>query len=131
MRVAAAVIGGLGALVGMAKGVFGFVGWLFVGLGAAFVGLPEGVPGANPYLDLALGTEGATAVFSTLGMVGAGVAIAGRLRAGAWIMLVSAVGIAASVVAYTLLLAVVMAPVANIEDRSVSYYYPGAIYYAV
>ena len=115
----------------MVKGVFWFAGWLAVGLGAALMRLPEGVPGANPYLNLALGTEGATAIFSTLGMVGVGIVIAGKLRVGAWLMLVCAVGVVASAVAHTLLLAMVMAPVANIEGRSVSYYYPGVIYYVV
>ena len=39
--------------------------------------------------------------------------------------------VAASIIASTLLLAVVAAPVANIEGRPGSYYYPGAIYYVV
>ncbi len=68
--------------MGVAKGLFLFVGWLFVGLSAAFMGLPEGVPGTNSYLNLVLGTEGATAVSSILGMTGVGLVIAGRLRVG-------------------------------------------------
>ena len=40
-------------------------------------------------------------------------------------------GVAASAVAYALLLRIVMVPVAGIEGRAVSYYYPGAIYYVL
>jgi len=40
-------------------------------------------------------------------------------------------GMAASLITVTPLLAVVVAPVADIESRPVSYYYPGAIYCVV
>ena len=64
MRVAAAVIGGLGALVGAAKGVLSAGGWLFVGVMMGNL--------TNRVFLLLIGTEGATAIFSILGMVGWG-----------------------------------------------------------
>ena len=123
LRLAAMLIGGLGALVGLGKGLLWFGGWLLVGLVAGGFG--------SGYLELVLGTEGATAISSALGLAGAGLAAASKRVAGASLMLVGAVGVAASAAAHALLLAVVMAPVANFEGRPVEEYYPSILYYAV
>lgn len=122
MRVAATIIGGLGALVDMARGVVSAGGWLFVG---AMMG-----DLTNSVSLLLIGTAGTIAVFSTLGKVGAGLVFAGaRLRAGALLLLIGALGVAAATAAYPLLLSVIMAPVVNATGIPTDY--PDADYYAV
>ncbi len=114
MRIAAAVVGGLGALVGAAKGILSAGGWLFVGL------MMDDL--TNRVSLLLIGTEGATAIFSILGLVGAGRLLAGtRLGTGTLLMLVGAVGVVVSVATYPLLLSVLMAPIVNATGRPVDY----------
>lgn len=91
MRVAAAVVGGIGALAGMLKGLLQIMFWLFLGLSANW----------NSYVTLVVCTEGAMTVFSILGMVGVGLAASGRrLGIGALLMLIGAVGIAVATTVY-------------------------------
>ncbi len=85
MHIAAAVVGGLGALTGAAKGTLAVEMWLFVGLMMGDLTNPVGL--------LLIGSEGAMAIFGILGMVGTGLVIAGtRFVTGALLMLVGAVG---------------------------------------
>lgn len=85
--------------MGAAKGVLSAGGWLFVGL------MMED-PANRVFLFL-IGAEGATAIFSIPGLVGAGLLLAGtRLGAGTLLMLVGAVSVAVSVAGYPLLLSV-------------------------
>ena len=79
-------------------------GWLFVG--AMMTEL------ANSVSLLLIVYNGATAIFSILGMVGAGFILAStRLRIGALLMLVGALVVQNATAAYPLLLSVVMAPI--------------------
>lgn len=80
MRIAAALIGGLGAALGTVKGFLFVLATLLLGLrGTGFnpAGL-QGSGGFNPFLFLWMGTEGGIAISCVLGMVGAGFAVAGR-----------------------------------------------------
>lgn len=116
MRVAAAVIGGLGALAGAVKGLALFAGVIILGL--------RGATGFNSFVLLWAGLEGGTATISVAGMAGAGFTIAGRLRAAALLMLVGAAGVAVAAVAYDLLLPIAMGPAFE------PYNSPGARWYA-
>lgn len=102
MRVAAAVVSGLGAALGTLKGCGIAIGTLFLGL--------TGTGGFNPFLFLWMGTEGGIAIACVFGMVGAGFAIAGRAQAGAWLMLAAAVDVLASAYTYISLQPVAMGP---------------------
>ena len=96
MRVASAMIGVLGAGLGAAKGLF------FV-LFALVMPLGLGIPLFDPYVLLMLGTYGAVAISCVLGVVGAGLVVGGRLRAGALFMLVGVAVVPIAMVAYGLL----------------------------
>lgn len=105
MRVAAAVIGGFGATLGAFKGfniVFGTLLLTVSGDDTGFnpLGLRGTAPGFDPFLVLWGSTEGGAAISCVLGMIGAGLVIAGRLRTGAWLMLAGAVGVVASAYTY-------------------------------
>ena len=110
MRIAAAVFGGVGAALCCLRGVFWAGGWLFV---SVMMGR-----GINAVSLLQIGSEVATAISGMLGLVGAGLVVAGtRTGAGASLMLVGAVGVAATVAVYTLLLSILMAPIENAAGR--------------
>ncbi len=117
LHVATLLIGGIAALVGLTKGLLVVSGFLFVGL----------MMGTNPYLYLLLGSEGTCAVSGALGLVGVGLTAAGRCLTGVSLMLVGAVGVAASALLYTLLLPSVMPPEQYVGPPS----YPSAFAYVV
>lgn len=100
MRVAMTVVGGLAALAALADVFKGFA----LVLGTIVLGASEGyggqVRGADPFLLLWGGTEGAAAVLCLLGIAGAGFAIARRHRTGAWLMPAGAAGVVAPAYAY-------------------------------
>lgn len=100
LRLAALLVAGIGALVGLVQGLLMVSIFLLVGL----------VLGTNSYLYLFLGSEGATVVSSGLGLAGAGLAMAGRRLAGVSLLLVGAAGTAAFALLYTLLLPSAMPP---------------------
>lgn len=115
MRVAAAVIGGLGATLGAFKGFNIVLGTLLLTVsgddtGFNPLGLRGPAPGFDPFLVLWGSTEGGAAISCVLGMIGAGLVIAGRLRTGAWLMLAGAMGVVASAYTYILLQPVAMGP---------------------
>jgi hypothetical protein len=85
---------------------------------------------ANSVSLLLIVYDDATALFSILGMVGAGFILAStRLRIGALLMLVGALVVQNAPAAYPLLLSVVMAPIVNATGIPVPY--PGAGYYVI
>jgi hypothetical protein len=96
------VIGGLGAVAGA------FLGLVYV-LTPLLLGL-RGSGGFNPFLFLLMGTGAGIAASCGLGITGAGFAIAGRPRTGAWLMLAGAAGVVASAYAYILLQPLAMGP---------------------
>ena len=88
MRIAAAVVGGLGATLGTFKGLFFVLATVLLAISGDDSGFnPTGTrgpaPGFNPFLVLWGSTEGGVAIFCILGLVGAGFAIAHRSRTGA------------------------------------------------
>jgi hypothetical protein len=119
-RMASVVIGGIGTLVGMAKGLVVLAGTLLFELllarahGSEFVAYPS-------YPFLAWGSEGMTVTFCALGMIGVVLVALGRLRVGALLMVICAVGVAASVAAYVLLLPSAMAPAEPVYPKASSY----------
>ena len=94
LRIASAVIGSFGALVGTLKGLFFFNG--------VFLAVVLGYWEFHRYHALWMGLEGGTVLFSLLGIVGVGFTAAGRHRVGAWTMAISAAGVAASVLTFVL-----------------------------
>lgn len=101
----------MGAAFGVARGLFSVAGWVFLGVSTG--GFPNRV-------DLALvGTEAAGLLLSAVGMVGAGLLFARGDRAGVYLMLGAAVGIAAVFAAQPFLVnAAVAAPVRPELDPS-------------
>lgn len=97
MRVASAVIGGLGALSGVLKGL----GFILVSLVLWASERYE----FNSFLVLAISANGAVAIFCLLGAVGASFAIffLDRLRSGVLLMLIGAAGVAVAAAVYGLL----------------------------
>lgn len=96
MRVAAVVIGWLGAGLGAAKGLLFVLFWL-----------GQVASGNLGFFDslalLGIGADGTAAISCVLGAVGPGFIIGGRLRAGALIMLIGAAGVTIAAVVYGLL----------------------------
>ena len=101
---AAAVVGGLGAVVGVAKGLLLFAVVLLLGFTRS--------SGFNALDLLWAGLEGGTILFCIPGLAGAGLALFSvRLRAVALLMLAGAAGVAITVAAYVALLPRVVVPV--------------------
>ena len=92
--VASAVLGGFGALARTPKGLIFFNGPFLVGV----LGYWE----FHRYHALWMGLEGGTVLFSLVDIVSVGFALAGRHRAGAWTMVISGAGVAASVATFVL-----------------------------
>ncbi len=128
-RLAAMLIGGLGALVAVVKGLFLFPLLVMLELVRVFNAPPGTGLVPSPYMNVMLGTEGVTLICGMLGMVGAGLAVAGRLRAGALLMVVSAAGVAGAVAAYAYLMPVVTRPMAEYLGESAVGMYPTVVYY--
>ncbi len=101
-RVASAAVGGLGALAGVAKGIF----FSNILIAALVLGRFD----FHPYRVLWMGLEGGTVIFSLLGLASTGLVLAGRHRTGAWIMVASAAAIAAYVVVFALVRPSLMYP---------------------
>lgn len=95
MRVAAAIIGAAGAAIGALRGVIGILGYLFLGTLAGDL--------FSPVALAQLGGEVAALLFCVLGAVGAYLTITRGGRVGALMMLLAAIGIAASFLAQALL----------------------------
>ncbi len=129
LRLAAMLIGGLGALVAVVKGLFLFPLLAMLELVRVFTAPPGTEHQPSPYMNVMLGSEGATLICGMLGMVGAGLAVAGRLRAGALLMAASAVGVAGAVAAYAYLIPVVTRPMAEYLGESAVGMYPTVVYY--
>ncbi len=101
MRLAAAVVGGLGACAGVVKGLVAFFGALVVGLTG------EGV---DAFIVLWAGTEAGIVISCALGVAGGGFALAKKTRAAAYLMLAGAVGVVLAAAAYVLLQPAAMGP---------------------
>ncbi len=96
MRIAAAVIGGLGALLGAVKGLLFILMVLLLG--------PLQTDMFSPFNFLAISSDGAVAIFCILGATGAGLVLTGRrARAGILLMPLGAAGVTVTAVAYGLL----------------------------
>lgn len=97
LRVAAAVVGGLGAIVGVTKGLLLFAVVLLLGFTRSY--------GFDALNLLWAGLEGGTVLSCITGLAGAGLALFGvRPRAAALLMLAGAAGVAITVAAYVALL---------------------------
>jgi hypothetical protein len=123
------LIGGLGALVAMVKGLLLFPLLVTLELVRVFNTPPGTGYQPSPYMNIMLGSEGATLICGMLGMVGVGLAVAGRLRTGTLLMVLSAVGVAGAVAAYAYLIPVVTRPMAEYLGESAVRMYPTAVYY--
>lgn len=94
MRIVSATVGGLGAGLGLAKG-------LIVALGALLVGATG--TGIDPFIILWAGTEAGIALSCTVGLIGVAYALKGRMRTAALLMAFGAAGVAISAAVYVLL----------------------------
>jgi hypothetical protein len=95
LRVAAALIGELGADLGAAKSAILFLFWLALG--------PLRRTGLASVDSLVIGTEGLAIASCIPGVVGSGFVLAGRLRLAVRLLLAGAVGVAVAAVVFGLL----------------------------
>ncbi len=108
MRVAAVVVGAVGALIGMLKGLLSLLLW-------GSVGIRTETLITNGYLHIVFLSNAVIVLSCVLGLVGALFAGRGRPGAGAALLLTNIVGIVAAVVLFVIVLEAIMAPIQEID----------------
>jgi hypothetical protein len=111
LRVAAVVVGAIGALIGMLKGLLSILLWGSVGVGT-------GTLLTNSYLHIIFLSNGLILLSCVLGLVGALFAGRGRSGVGAALFIANLVGIAAAVVLFVILLEAIMSPIQEIDPST-------------
>jgi hypothetical protein len=108
LRVAAAVVGAIGALLGMLKGLLAILLW-------GTVGIRTDTLFVNSYLHIIFLSNGVILLSCVLGLVG--VLFAGRrkLGVGAALFTANVLGIVAAVVLFVILLEAIMTPIQEID----------------
>lgn len=117
MRLAGAILGMIGAGLGVAKGLF-WVGFsLLLGLSSMVTGMEGGGLDDNSYLQLVLACDAATVLAAAVGFLGAGLVLAAggderrsiaKLRKGMWLTLAAAAGITIASTVYAVLFPIVV-----------------------
>jgi hypothetical protein len=95
LRVAAALVGGLGGALGAVKSAVLILFWLTIG--------PLRRAGLDPVDFLVIGTEGLAVASCILGVTGSGFVLAGRPRPAVLFLLAGAVGVTVAAVIFGLL----------------------------